>query len=140
MVGRVGVVQRYAATAESVPTARRDIERFAREAGVEEGTLGAIRLAVTEACTNAVLHAYVGADQAGTFTVLAEIVADEPAPTLRVVVSDEGRGMVPRLDSPGIGFGLPIIAQVAEAFELRRAHGAGTEICMRFPVRAVPAQ
>ena len=137
----MGVVHGYAAVAESVPAARRAIERFAAEAGVDDPTLGAIRLAVTEACTNAVVHAYVGAEEPGRFTVSAEILEDTEPRTLRVVVTDDGRGMVPRLDSPGIGFGLPIIAQVAETFELRSAHGSGgTEVCMRFPLSAVTAQ
>jgi serine/threonine-protein kinase RsbW len=107
---------------------------------VDEATLGSIRLAVTEACTNAVVHAYVGAEP-GTLTVSAELLDDDEPRTLRIVVTDDGRGIVPRLDSPGIGFGLPIIAQVAEAFELRSAHGTGgTEVCMRFSLSAVAAQ
>ena len=136
----MGVVHAYAAVPASVPVARRAIERFAQEAGADEAMLGSIRLAVTEACTNAVVHAYVGAAEPGTFTVSAEVLDDEEPRMLRIVVTDEGRGMVPRLDSPGIGFGLPIIAQVAEVFELRSAHDTGgTEVCMRFSLSAVAA-
>ena len=42
----------------SVPAARHAVEDVARAAGACPGTVEALRLAVSEACTNVVLHAY----------------------------------------------------------------------------------
>jgi len=40
--------------------------------------------------------------------------------------------MVPRPDSPGLGFGLPLIGRVADRVELSSVDDHGTEVCMRF--------
>jgi len=74
----------------------------------------AVALAVTEAFANVVVHAYVDADTVGHLELRADVRGDE----LIVQVSDEGRGMQPRADSPGLGMGLPLIAQMADTFEV----------------------
>ena len=51
---------------------------------------------------------------------------------LTVVVSDHGRGIVPRPDSPGLGLGLPLIATLAESLELGTGPGDETEVRMTF--------
>ena len=51
-----------------------------------------------------------------------------------MIVSDAGVGLMPHLDSPGLGLGLPIISQTADVFEVRSSPAGGTELCMRFPV------
>lgn len=103
---------------------------FARSAGAAAGTLFGIELAVSEACTNAIVHGYPDG-HAETFTILAESLGDE----LRVIVRDRGRGMVPRPDSPGLGLGLPLISQMADRVEVRSPpEGAGVELCMVFPL------
>ncbi len=53
---------------------------------------------------------------------------------LLVVVRDEGRGIVPRTDSPGLGLGLPLIATLAEALELGTDEMQRTEVRMSFRV------
>lgn len=103
---------------------------FARSAGAGPDTLFGIELAVSEACTNAVVHGYADGPPE-TFTVKAEPLGDE----LRIVVRDRGRGMVPRPDSPGLGLGLPLISQMAERVEVRAPRdGNGVELCMTFPL------
>jgi serine/threonine-protein kinase RsbW len=97
-----------------VPLARGLVTRFAERHGAPETVCSAVALAVSEACTNVVLHAYVDAATPGDVEVRATL-ADG---TLVVEVADDGRGMVPRLDSPGLGLGLPLIAQMADAFEV----------------------
>ena len=53
----------YPAVAESVPRARRDVTRYAAAIpGITEDLLERVRLALSEAVTNAVAHAYPGAD------------------------------------------------------------------------------
>ena len=40
--------------------------------------------------------------------------------------------MRPRPDSPGLGLGLPLIAQMAASFEVHERDSGGTEVRMRF--------
>jgi serine/threonine-protein kinase RsbW/stage II sporulation protein AB (anti-sigma F factor) len=58
---------------------------------------------------------------------------------LRVIIADEGRGILPRADSPGLGLGLPLIATLAESLELGTGDDDRTEVCMTFRLDAVPA-
>ena len=87
--------------------------------------LTGVKLAVSEAVTNAVVHAYVGAEQPG------EVRVDAPrraTTDVLVTVSDDGCGMVPRLDSPGLGVGLPFIAHTTDTLDIepqrRRRHAS----------------
>jgi serine/threonine-protein kinase RsbW len=88
-----------------------------------------IALAVTEATTNVVLHAYRDAEPPGRLEVVAVISGG----TLRVTVRDWGCGMRPRLDSPGSGFGLSLMGQLADAVAVRTHRiGGGTSVSLRF--------
>ena len=89
----------------------------------------AVRLAVSEAATNAVVHAY--RDAAGDLAVRASATDAE----LLVVVSDTGIGLGPRPDSPGLGLGMPLIASVTSRFRIVSGE-AGTEVHMTFPLVA----
>jgi anti-sigma regulatory factor (Ser/Thr protein kinase) len=128
--------QRFPARAEHVSGARRQVLELARETGMPDAGLDAVRLAVSEAVTNAVRHGYRdGTD--GDVTVFAE--ADDER--LKVVVSDEGCGMSPHVGSTGAGLGLPLIAELTASMSVRPARsGRGTTLCMTFhlPVGAAP--
>jgi serine/threonine-protein kinase RsbW len=95
---------------------------------VPEQLLSDIKLAVTEACTNVVIHAYP--DGEGPMEVRAALGETE----LSVVVRDEGRGVVPRADSPGLGLGLPLIATLTESLELGTGDDDATEVRMTFRI------
>src|SRR3954471_10687113 len=112
----------------SVSSIRHSLTDFARGQGVPEEIISAAGLAVSEATTNAVVHAYAGEDEPGSVAVLAGIEDGH----LWVTVCDEGRGMRPRPDSPGLGLGLPLIAQMAASFEVHERDSGGTEVRMRF--------
>ena len=88
------------ADAESVPAIRHTLEAAAAAAGLHGELLQRMRLAVSEACTNVVLHAY---DEHGLVSVDASF-SDKG---VRVVVRDDGRGVRARPDSPGLGFRTP---------------------------------
>ena len=103
-------------------------------AGAEAPVLDAVRLAVSEAVSNVVMHGY-RARPAGAFTVAVVQDGDE----LRVIVRDQGGGMEPRSDSPGAGFGLPLIESVTESLSVDVATGGGTEVCMTFGLHPLSA-
>ena len=118
------------ALADEVGTVRRAAVEFARAEGVPDLRLEDLRLAISEAVSNAVLHAFRMQDLPGTVTVTVDVTPDQ---FVEAVVRDDGMGMSPRGDSPGLGLGLGLIASVADALEQRLpADGVGFELSMRF--------
>jgi anti-sigma regulatory factor (Ser/Thr protein kinase) len=118
-----------AATPEQIAVLRSEVTEYAQRVGAADSRLGDIRLAVSEAVTNAVLHAYRDRDP-GEIRVDARLTDDEAS--LRIVVEDDGFGPLPRPDSPGLGLGLPTIASVADAVELSAGKAAGAKLSMVF--------
>jgi anti-sigma regulatory factor (Ser/Thr protein kinase) len=116
----------YPANPEAVAIARHALTAFAAEAGADHDQIEAVRLAVSEAMTNAVLHAYHSTP--GDVYVTAALVSDE----LWVLVGDDGSGMEARPDRPGLGLGLALIAQVSDDMSIVPRAGGGTEVRMRF--------
>jgi anti-sigma regulatory factor (Ser/Thr protein kinase) len=116
----------------SVPVLRAAVADFVVAAGVQRSHVDAVKLAVSEAVTNAVMHAYVDADEPGEVRVVTCLREDE----IRVVVSDDGLGMVPRLDSPGLGVGLPFIADTADTLDIASNERGGTVLRMSFKLDA----
>jgi anti-sigma regulatory factor (Ser/Thr protein kinase) len=123
------LARRFPAQPDQVARARREVVAYAREHGAIDPD--GIALAVSEAVTNAVVHAYVDAPAPGDVEVFARRHPDDG---LEIHVCDEGRGMVPRRDSPGLGVGLPLVATLAERFQVESRPGGGTSICMTFAV------
>lgn len=115
------------ARAENIAIVRHAFGALGEAYALDTQTLSDIRLAVTEACTNVVVHAYPD-EQEGQMEVLATLLDDE----LTVVVRDEGEGIGPRPDSPGLGLGLPLIASLAESVQLGRDEDERTEVRMTF--------
>jgi serine/threonine-protein kinase RsbW len=116
------------ARAENVAVVRHALGGLGETLGVSDQALSDIKLAVTEACTNVVVHAYP--DGEGSMEVSVELGASE----VSIVVCDEGRGMLPRADSPGLGLGLPLIASLADAVELGTTADDRTEVRMTFQI------
>ncbi|MGA9856587.1 MAG: ATP-binding protein [Solirubrobacteraceae bacterium] len=123
----------YAATADSVARARSVLSEFAAAAGATPEQVDGVRLAVSEAMTNSVLHAYRG--EPGQVHVNAAIVSGE----LWILVSDDGCGLEPRADRPGLGLGLGLIAQVSDDFAIVSRASGGTEVRIRFNIANAPA-
>jgi anti-sigma regulatory factor (Ser/Thr protein kinase) len=116
------------ARAENIAVVRHAFGALGDAFALQAQVLADIRLAVTEACTNVVVHAYPDAGARGPMQVEATVDGGE----LNVIVRDEGAGITPRADSPGLGLGLPLIASLAESVELRRGDDDRTEVCMTF--------
>jgi serine/threonine-protein kinase RsbW len=112
---------------ENVAVVRHAFGGLAEALDVDEQALADIKLAITEACTNVVIHAYEEGED-GALEVDA-IIDDR---LLTVIIRDRGRGIVPRPDSPGLGLGLPLIATLAETLELGSDGDEPTEVRMTF--------
>jgi anti-sigma regulatory factor (Ser/Thr protein kinase) len=108
---------------------RAAVSAFAERHGAPVSLRHDMALAVSEACSNAVVHAYVDAEGPGQLVVEAFRRDGE----LTVVVGDDGRGMISRLDSPGLGVGLAVIGKLAAKLEIGNGStGRGTTLRMTF--------
>jgi anti-sigma regulatory factor (Ser/Thr protein kinase) len=116
---------RLTAEPASVGALRAAVVDFAQQAGVED--TGRLALAVSEAMSNVVIHAYRDIEP-GDMRVVA---CDKPD-RIVVVVRDYGQGMRPRADSPGLGMGLPLISQMTDDLQIEAAQEAGTLLRMHF--------
>jgi anti-sigma regulatory factor (Ser/Thr protein kinase) len=117
----------YPATAASVPRARKALGRFAAKAGVDGERLEGIRLVVSEAVSNAVLHAYD--DGNGEIQVTAAVVPGE----LWILVADEGYGLrAEPSENRGLGLGLGWMAQFSDGLTLVTRSSGGLEVRLRF--------
>lgn len=112
---------------ENVGVVRHVLGGVAEALALDVELLDDIRLAVSEACANAVIHAYAGAS-AGLMDIEVHVSGGD----LQIVVRDHGAGMAPRTDSPGLGVGLPLMASLAGSMELLSPPGGGTEVRMCF--------
>jgi stage II sporulation protein AB (anti-sigma F factor) len=119
----------YPAVPESVPLVRRALTAVAAAAGAAGERLEEIRLAVSEAVTNAVVHAYRG-EKMGQIHVTAAVTAGE----LWILIGDEGRGMHAGNDSRGLGIGLSLISGLSDDFAIVSRASGGTEVQMRFDI------
>ena len=106
--------EQQSAILENVGVLREAVVRFAVASGATQRIREQIALAVSEALSNCVIHAYIDRDHPGPVTVEAWFREG----TLIVLVSDEGRGMLPRLDSPGLGIGLLLMAQMCDQLDI----------------------
>ncbi|HEV7585692.1 MAG TPA: ATP-binding protein [Solirubrobacteraceae bacterium] len=119
--------ERYPAIAESVPRARKSLAAFATEAGVTDEQLEGIRLVVSEAVSNAVLHAYDG--DGGEIQVTAAVVPGE----LWVLIADDGFGLrAEHSGNRGLGLGLGWMAQFSDGLTLVTRSSGGLEVRLRF--------
>jgi serine/threonine-protein kinase RsbW len=116
-----------AARAENIAIVRHALGGFGEAFAVSEPKLSDIRLAVTEACANVVVHAYPDG-QEGSMEVVASMEDDQ----MTVLVRDWGRGIRPRPDSPGLGLGLSLIAALSEQVQLGHDSQEHTEVRMTF--------
>ena len=119
------------AVASQIPTMRRAVGDAARRLGAGDELLLQVNLAVTEALTNAVQHAYRDRADADVGEVRV-LVASGDGATVVVRVRDDGIGPAPRRDSPGRGLGLCLMAHETDRFEMTRSPDGGTEVVLHF--------
>lgn len=114
------------ARSENLSRIRRAVSEFAESLGVDEEVIADVRLAVNEACSNVVRHAY---EEEGEVQVEARPVGEQ----LVVVVHDTGRGLAQASRNPGSGLGLRVATALTETLEVR-GRGPGTEVRLAFPI------
>jgi serine/threonine-protein kinase RsbW len=115
---------------EGVAVVRQALVGMADALAFDAAVLADMKMAVSEACTNVVVHAYDG----GEGVLEVEMLADDRGLTIRV--RDHGSGIHPQAgrsrDVPALGLGLPLIAALSDSFELHGSSGQGTEVRMTF--------
>jgi anti-sigma regulatory factor (Ser/Thr protein kinase) len=113
------------------PTALRQLREAVVEyaarvtGGIDED---AVRLAVGEACSNVVVHAYRQAAGPGDIHVRA-LMSDDG---IVVEIRDDGCGPSPRTDSPGMGLGLPLMARLSRELQVLAREPSGTLVRLTF--------
>ena len=128
------------AKAEYIGLGRLALSGLARvhETSLQGEPLADLKLALTEACSNAVRHAYEGGD--GSVELLYELHPDK----LVVEVADDGDGFdaeptLPSLDEDELvegGLGIAIIRAVADEFQVTAREQGGSTL--RFVKRLAP--
>ena len=118
---------RWPAEPASVATARHHVMDYLREHATLDPPLNDVGLVTSELVTNVVLHAYVDQD-AGEVRVGLDFTSRH----LRLTVDDDGGGLRPRTDSPGLGLGLPIVSTVSDDVMTRTSPGKGTRVAVSF--------
>ena len=91
-------------------------------------------LAITEAVSNAVTHAFRGQEVGTIFLRFEALVPD----TLAVTVGDDGIGMTPDRDHEGLGLGLSLIGRLATDVVVAGREPHGTVVTMHFPLAPAP--
>jgi serine/threonine-protein kinase RsbW len=108
---------------EYITLGRLALTGISRLRPLDEETLGDLKLALTEACSNSVRHAYANGE--GTVEIRYELHPDR----LVIEVLDDGEGFDPSADREEAddlvegGLGIAIIRSIADEFEV----GAGKD-------------
>jgi anti-sigma regulatory factor (Ser/Thr protein kinase) len=115
------------AVPENVAVIRHVLGAFGEALELPPEVVDDVRLAVTEACTNVVRHAYAQDDPGPIDLVI------HPSPdALDVLVVDRGRGIGPSPDTSGPGLGLPLIAALSHHLEIEQDPATGSRVRMSF--------
>jgi serine/threonine-protein kinase RsbW len=112
-------------TIHSVPELRNAAREFARDNGVER--LDEVALAISEACTNVVMHAYDVDEPEGWLHVTGR----RDGSVVYLTVGDHGHGMRGRKRSSGLGLGLAIMSACTNRLRIRETR-TGTEVELGF--------
>jgi two-component sensor histidine kinase len=102
---------------------------FARSIGASEDSVEAVAVAVNEAASNSIIHAYPGAEH-GTLRMAANVAAK----TLTITVSDDGIGdRAGTREGDEVGRGFPIMRALAGGADVTRGE-RGTRVRLTFPL------
>ena len=108
---------------------RREVACAVCEAGADEAVFDAVRLCVSEALTNVVMHAYSG--QSGLVEIAVELEKDDVVVTVRDAGCGLG-GAPEHRDGVGGGLGLGLIGKLTDRLRVTSDSDRGTEVRMAF--------
>jgi anti-sigma regulatory factor (Ser/Thr protein kinase) len=124
-------VEALEVTLPAIPASIGHLRSYAREfatgAGATDEAVTDIALAISEAATNAVIHAYPAGRAANGTASLRGNVADD---WLELAVADRGAGFRPGPPG-GLGFGLKVMAEVSDSMRVEQ-RDEGTTVVLRF--------
>lgn len=114
---------------ENLAVVRQAVAGVAEGRSIDEQVAGDMKMAVTEACTNVILHA--------DSPDFVEVEIEPTDRDVRIVVRDRGVGFHPDAAAdpgrPTQRLGLPLIAALTDRFEVGTSgQGSGTEVAMTF--------
>jgi anti-sigma regulatory factor (Ser/Thr protein kinase) len=116
---------------ERLPALRHTLHAWLRATGADEEEVVAMQIAAAEATTNAVEHAYHGAEP-GRVWLSADL---EPGEVIRVEVCDEGHWLPQRGLDNGRGRGLQLMRECVDEVNLARSP-RGTSVVLRLRLGA----
>ena len=114
----------------SVAKARNAVAALADRFGV---AVDDVKIAVSEAVGNAIVHAYRGRKPG-----VVRVFAREHRGRLLVTVTDDGTGMAPNPESQGLRLGIPLITRVCDDVRFTSTDD-GTNVSMSFAALAPSA-
>jgi anti-sigma regulatory factor (Ser/Thr protein kinase) len=109
--------------ASSGRIARNAVATLARRLGV---AVDDVKIAVSEAVANAVIHAYRGGERGAI-----RVAARQERGRLLVTVADDGLGMTPNPNNPGLRVGIPLITKLCDDVRFHSSDD-GTVVSMSF--------
>jgi serine/threonine-protein kinase RsbW len=126
---------RIGSSTSNLAAVRAFVERYARETGFPAQTVGEFKLAVDEACTNVIEHAYKGDETC--FIELSIVITPQ---YFTVIIRDEGQAFEPAsYHTPNLvdlvqqrrdgGFGVHLMRKLMDRVEYRR-RGRFNEIAL----------
>jgi serine/threonine-protein kinase RsbW len=117
------------AKAEFITLSRLALTGLARESGIDEEVLADLKLALSEACSNSVRHAYRDGRDG-----VVDIVYELDSERIAIEVSDDGSGFAEDVQdvegeelSEG-GLGMAIIRAVSDEFDVTVGTGGGVRL------------
>ena len=128
--GRAPLWLELPAAAECIAEARHAVRLWSAGLTPTTDERDAIELAVSEAATNVVRHAYPGSSTRASFRIQADVDQGR----LRLALEDDGVGLGAISTEPGLGIGIPLLGRLAGGVTLVSApeRPRGCEVRMWF--------
>lgn len=120
------------ASAGSVTIVRQALSGLADALDWGDDFLTDVKLAISEACSNVVVHAYDD-NETGTIEVLAWVAPGK----LRVAIRDTGKGLTPIVGdrgAAGLGIGMPIMIALSDSVRISSREWERTSVELDFTV------
>lgn len=123
------------AAADSVPLVRQALAGVAEALEITDEKLDDIRLAVSEACTNVIMHAYPGAEDVRR-TLTVDVTWATPLLAVEVRDSGVGLGATAATDGPGMGLGMGLMTALSSTVSITSDPDTGTTVRLEFELLA----